>query len=143
MADYFGAAGDLFSGVMNGFGDFAEAAGSRKAAALYGQAASYAKTEGGLKDLMLKRQAFQTIGGAMADVGSGGFKMAGSALEIMRSNAQQASLSRAITDLNTRIQVNSFTAQEEAAKAAAASQTDQGIGSIIGGIFGAAGAAGF
>src|SRR6185312_9577634 len=106
MADAFGAGADLFQGIMTGLGDFAEAAGSRKAAALYGSAAGYAATGGALKDMMLKLQAFQTIGGSMADVSISGLKTSGSALLLMRSNAQQASIARAINDTNTLIQVD-------------------------------------
>jgi hypothetical protein len=139
-ADYFGAGGDLFQGVMTGLGDFAEAGASREAGKLYGEAAGFAATGGALKDMMLKRQAFQTIGGSMADVGSAGFKNAGSAMLLMKSNAQQASIAKAINDVNTRIAVTSYTIQSKEAYAAAQAQEDAGIGSIVGGVLGAAGA---
>lgn len=138
MADYFGAASDLFSGLGDFFGGQAEAAGSKKAASLYSQAAKYAQTGGEIKDLMLKRQAFQTIGGTQADIGAAGLKMSGSAAEVMRSNAQQASLARGINDINTRIQVNSYQAQAAAAKAAASAQSSGGIFSALGSIVSAA-----
>jgi hypothetical protein len=100
----------------------------------------FAATGGALKDMMLKRQAFQTIGGSMADVGSAGFKNAGSAMLLMKSNAQQASIAKAINDVNTRIAVTSYTIQSKEAYAAAQAQEDAGIGSIVGGVLGAAGA---
>lgn len=131
MSDMFGAGSSMFSGLGNAFGDFAEAAGSSQAAALYGQAAQYSELGGKIKDMMLRRQAFQVIGGTQSDVAGSGLKMSGTAVDVLRSNAQQASLSRAVTDVNTRIQVNSYTAQEDAAKAAASAQTDAGIGGLL------------
>lgn len=137
MANYFGAAEDLFQGAGDIFAGFSEAAGSQQAAKFYEEAAGFAKEEGQLKDIMLRRQAFQTIGGAQADIASSGLKMSGSAMNVLRSNAQQASLSRAITDVNTRIQVGSYQAQAASAQAAAQAQEGGGILGGLGGIVGA------
>lgn len=138
MADYFGAAEDLFQGVGDVFSGFAEAAGSKQAAKFYGEAANYAGEAGEIKNIMLRRQAFQTIGGAQADVASSGLKLSGSAQDVMRSSAQQASLSQAINNINTRIQVGSYQAQAASAEAAAKAQKGGGILGGIGSLVGAA-----
>lgn len=138
MADYFGAAEDLFQGVGDVFSGFSEAAGSKQAAKFYGEAATYSEDAGQIRGIMLRRQAFQTIGGAQADVASSGLKMSGTAQEVMRSSAQQASLSQAVNNINTQIQVGSYQAQEASANAAAKAQEGGGILGGIGSIIGAA-----
>lgn len=140
MADYFAAASDLFAGAGSIFSGFAEAGGSNEAAKMYSQAAGFAEEGGKLKDLMLRRQAFQTIGGAQSDVASNGLKLSGSAVDIMRSNAQQAALTKGVTDLNTRISVEGYDAQAASAKAAADAQSGGGLLSGIGSLVGMASA---
>lgn len=107
--------GDFLSGLGGFFGGLSAAAGYRKEADFYGKAAAYQKLSGQLQDTAMRRQTFQIIGSTEAATASSGLKMGGSAENVLRSNAQQASLSRSIADINSNIQVQSFLAQQEAA----------------------------
>jgi hypothetical protein len=129
--DPFSAASGLFSGVGEALGGFMEAGGLRTAAGYYGEAAAYSKEAGQVKDVMLRRQAYQTIGGAQADIAGGGLKVSGTAQGVLKSSAQQAGLARGIANINTQIQVKSDLAQQTEANAEAnAAET----GGIFGGI---------
>lgn len=138
MADYFGAASDLLSGASSLISGFASAAGSKDAAKYFTEAAGYAELGGELKNRMITRQAYQTIGQEKAQTGASGFAMEGSAADIMRSSAQQAGIARGINTINTDIQVRGYNAQAASAKAAASAQSSGGILGGIGGIIGAA-----
>jgi hypothetical protein len=138
MADYFGAATDLLGGASSLVSGFASSAGSKAAAKYFGEAADYAQLGGELKNRMIQRQAYQTIGQEQAATAGNGFQMEGSSADIMRSSAQQAGIARGINTINTDIQVQGYNAQAASAKAAASAQSSGGIMGGIGGIIGAA-----
>lgn len=130
--------GSIFSGLGSIFGGLSSASGYREEAKFYGAAAGYQKLSGQLQDVAYRRQAYQLIGTTQADVGGNGLKMSGSAVDVLRSNAQQAGLTRGIANINNNIQVQSYLAQQQGAEAEATSAESSGVfgglGSILGGL---------
>jgi hypothetical protein len=129
--------GSIFSGFGSLFGGSSAASGYREEAKFYGEAAQYQKLSGQLQDVAARRNAYQIIGKTQADVAGSGLKMAGSAVDVLRSNAQQASLTRSIGDINNNIQVQSYLAQQQGAEAEATASESSGLfgglGQILGG----------
>lgn len=132
--------GSIFSGLGSIFGGTSAASGYREEAKFYGEAAGYQKLSGELQDTAYRRQAYQLIGTTQADVAGSGLKMSGSAVDVLRSNSQQAGLTRGIANINNNIAVQSYLAQQQGAEAEATSSEASGLfgglGSIIGGVAG-------
>lgn len=139
MADFFGAAGDLLGGVGGLFGGLSAAQGDREAAKFYFQAAQYSQLETGLKETALNRSIYQTLGQGRADIAASGIENSGSAAAVMRSSAQQGAISKALTELQGKIDYSSYEAQGNAAEAQGQAAEGGGIGSLIGGAVGALG----
>jgi hypothetical protein len=128
--------GSLFGGIGSFLGGMEEAKGYRAAASGYKEAARITELSGGLKDQALIRNAYQVKGAATAATGASGIKLSGSALDVVHSNTQQAFLTKAITDLNTRLEYTSYIAQAKQAEAQADAAEIGGIFGGIGGILG-------
>jgi hypothetical protein len=126
----------LFGGIGSFLGGQAEAKGYKAAEKGYEEAARITKVEGGLKDLAIRRQIFQTEGTANAQVGASGLQLGGSAMDVIRSNTQQGYLTKAVTALNTKLEYNNYMAQAEQAHAAAKASKTSGIMGAIGGVLG-------
>lgn len=139
MADYFGAAESLLGGIGSFFGGMTAASGSKKAAQYYSKAAQLTQVETGLKQVALNRQLYQTQGAGQAIAAAGGVTAGGSVEDIMRSNAQQGALSKAIVNLQGAIDVGSYQAKAQEAIAQAQAQQGGGIGGLLGGVLGAVG----
>ncbi len=142
MADLFssgiGAAGDLFGGVMGGISDFQAAGGYKSAAKLATQSAALSGASTRIQFMQEQRKIYQVTGGQQADIAASGLKMAGSALDIIRSSAEQASLSKQLIERQGEITTLGFKAQATAYSAQASASETSGIGSIVGGVLGAA-----
>lgn len=133
------AAGDLFSGIFSGIGQFEAAAAYGNAARYADQSAKLTHTSTIIQEAQKQREIYGVLGGQRADIAAGGAMASGSALDIIRSSAQQASLSKQliahqglITELGFKAQKSAYEAQQTAAEMA-------GYGDIVGGVIGAAG----
>jgi hypothetical protein len=128
--------GDLFSGIGGLFAGMAESKGYKESADYYRQAAAITEQSTGLKVLAQNRQNYQVAGAGMAAAGASGIKSTGSAAAVMRSNAQQGSLSRSLIAEQGKIEEESYNAQAAQAEAQAQASESSGIFGAIGGIAG-------
>jgi len=152
-----GAVSDIFGGQATANGLRLRAAGSMAEAENYDLASTLAKQNSdfteistGIKVAQSERQAYLGIGTTAADIAGAGFSMGGSALDIMRSGAQQAALTREVIGQQGLITEAGFDEQElayrnMAASARATESAQSGMagdaernGWITGGIKGAA-----
>ncbi len=122
-----GAAGGMFGAVSDIFGGYAASQGSKMSATQYGRAAQVTKEQTSIEELAARRQIYQTQGSAQAAVAGNGFQLGGSALDVLRSNAQQGALTQGAISLQGAAQEQSYLQQEKEAKAAAHSQLLGGI----------------
>lgn len=133
-ADYGSAAQSLIQGIGGLVAGQQTASADAKAAAFYGRAAQYSELQTGIKEQMATRQIYQTEGAAQAAIGASGLKEGGSAADIMRSSAQQGSLTKALVQAQGDIETMSYTAQQVAATGAASSAKTSGTFAMIGGV---------
>jgi hypothetical protein len=151
--DFAGAASDLFSSQINAEsldikakGDLAEAASYDMAAGLALLNKQYTVTETAIKETQNDREVYQTISQQQAGVAGGGLAESGSALDLLRSSAQQGALSHAIigqqgliTEAGYQEQHDSYTNMAGALRQAAQEEEDLSsktslFGEITGGI---------
>lgn len=137
-ANYAQALGSLGGAVSDLFG----AAGSRKSAGSYGEAARIADENAiiaasstKIKETQLNRQIYQVLGTQQADVAGSGLSASGSALDLLHSSASQGELAKALAAQQGAITVNSYKEQanqfRSMADAANASSTAQTIGGVL------------
>jgi hypothetical protein len=139
-----GAAGAGVSDIFAGFGDIAkmkadelEQGQYQQAAEFAGQEAQYTQMSTAIKEAQENREIVQAQGKTSAEVAGAGFAASGSALDIMRSNAQQGALQQAVTSEQGQIttqgyieQQNSFNTMATIAGNAAKSANLASIGSF-------------
>lgn len=99
----FDTAGSAVSDLFGGFAAIKAAKGLKAGAALYDEASQFSALNAVLAGQQTKvsqvqadRQIYQTVGGQEADVAGAGFTAGGSALDILRSSAQQGALTRQV-----------------------------------------------
>lgn len=131
FSDIGGAVSDIFGAV----GSAQSAKGYTKAAGLALENENIAKQSAAIQGVQADRQIYQVIGGQKADVAGAGLAASGSALDLLRSSAQQGSLTKqlvanqgAITALGYEQEANSYEGMASAAKTASA-------GGILGSLF--------
>ncbi len=141
--------GAAFSELGGGIGDLFSASGDKKAAKGYYQAAGYAlknvdlvKQSTALQETQAQREIYKVLGGQQADIAGAGLAASGSALDIIRSSAQQGALTKQLINYQGQITENgyeaeaaSYIAQGQSLKAAAKGKTASGIGHIVGSLF--------
>lgn len=133
------AAGDLFSGIFQGIGDFEAASGYSKAADYAGQSAKLTHVSTLIQEKQKQREIYGVLGGQRSDIAASGAFASGSAMDIIRSSAQQASLSKQLIAHQGLITELGFKAQKSAYESQASAAEMAGIGAIGGGIINAAG----
>lgn len=145
-----GAVNDLFAADALRF----KAKGSRIEAQEYDLArqlalenAQFAKTSTELKQFQTQRTIYQTLGQQRADVASSGFAASGSALDIMRSSAEQGALTKAVVgqqglieEAGYKEQADSYSLMAQAARMAADADENAAKGSTWSAIFKGVGA---
>lgn len=140
MPDYFTAAEDLIGGFSDFFGSKALAKGAQQAGNYYRQAAQITEQSTALKELQLQRSLYQTQSSAEAAIGANNLAQSGSAADILRSNAQQGSLTKSIVEQQGRITEQAYLGQAGEADAEAAAAKTKGKGGLLSGVIGAASA---
>lgn len=140
-AGVFGDLGGAVSSIFGGIGEFASAKG-------YGQAADYARINAeiaqqtsDIQQTMTARKVYQTIGGQQADVAGAGLASSGSATDILRSSAEQGSLTKQLVAKQGAINVMGYQAEAASYDAMASAAKAAGGGGILGGIMKGVGAA--
>lgn len=149
----FSDAGGAVSDIFAGFGAASKAQGDQIEAQNYGLAAGYASeeeqyaaTSTAIQEAQAERESYRTISGQQADVAGAGFAASGSALDLLRSSAQQGAMQQAvlgqqglITEQGYQEQAASYTNMQQAANIAASAEKTAETGDFIaGGLKGAA-----
>jgi hypothetical protein len=143
----FSAAGGAVSDLFAGFGLQAKAKGDRAEAQSYDlasdlatQNAEFTEQSTGIKEAQNARNIYKAMGTTAADVAGAGLADSGSALDIMRDNAQQGRLLQsvteqqgAITEAGYKTQAQSYQIMSAAAREAADAADTAAIGSFISG----------
>lgn len=137
-AEGIGAAGDLFGGIAGFVGGSAGAKAYKKAAKYAEQNAVIAREAGDIKLAQTERQIFKVLGAQQAGYAGAGLASSGSAQYVLRDSVSQGALERAIVNAQTNIDVIGYLSQAEQFKGMAKAAKAGGIGSLIGGAFGAA-----
>lgn len=148
-----GAVNDLFSGVSTFLSDNLKAEGFKVegqnydlAASLAHENAQFTEQSTAVKEMQEQRQIYLGLGTTKADVAGAGFTMSGSALDILRSGAQQGALTKQvigqqglITEAGFNEQADSYTALANYARSAASKEGILGglglANGIVGSIF--------
>lgn len=99
----FSGAGAAVSDLFAADADRTRARGSRMQADLYGQSSAlateneqYTERSTAIQEMQQQRKNYLALGGTEAAVAGSGFAMSGSGLDILRSSAEQAALSKAV-----------------------------------------------
>lgn len=145
ITDLGGAVSDLFgasSDKAKAQGDFIEAKDYTLASTLADQNEQFTETSTKIKEAQADRQLTMQIGGQRADVAGAGFAESGSALDLLRSSAQQGALNRAvlgqqglIQEAGYKEQAQSYTNMSEAATIAGNAENKAAEGADIGAAF--------
>lgn len=145
VSDIGGAVSDLFASSgdkAKAQGDFIEAKDYSLASDLATQNEQFAETSTAIKQAQLDRSIYQTIGGQKADVAGAGFAESGSALDLLRSSAQQGALTKAVAgqqgliqEAGYKEQAESYANMSQAATIAGNAENNAAIGADIGAAF--------
>lgn len=114
------AVGQGASDIFAGFGDIDKMKadeleqGQDELAAQYaGQEAQFSQQSTAIQLAQKNRQATMAMGKTASEVAGAGFAASGSALDIMRSNAQQGALAQAVTSEQGQIQTQGYQEQQQ------------------------------
>ena len=114
------AVGAGVSDIFAGFGDIDKMKADEleqgqydQAAQFAGQEAQYSQASTAIQVAQKNRDVTMAMGKTASEVAGAGFAASGSALDIMRSNAQQGALATAVTSENGQIQTQGFQEQQQ------------------------------
>jgi hypothetical protein len=141
-----GAASNAVSDIFGGIGSLYKAKGSRLEAQAYDKAAAlarlneqYTKESTDIKEFQQQRDSYKQIGGQEAEIGASGFAATGSALDILRESASQASLTKSVISQQGLIeeagyeeQAQSYDLMAAASREAAKADTWGAVGKFVG-----------
>lgn len=126
--------GGAVSSLFNASGNAAQAKDFQGAATLATQNAQLSAASTRIQETQTARTVAQSLGTTQADVSGAGFTMSGSALDILKSSAEQGSLAKSLVNIQGAMNENSYAAQAGAysgeAKAAKEASTAGTIGAI-------------
>ena len=138
-----GAVADLFASQgseLRAQGLGIEAGNLDAAAAFAGQNIGFTQQSTAIKEMAAERNIFQTMGAQEAGTAGAGFSASGSALDLLRSSAQQGALTKAvlgqqglITEAGFAEQQRAYQAQANAARLAQQSAENDSDAQEIGG----------
>lgn len=134
LGDVISAGGQVIQDLFQSEGSSAEANSFTSAAQLAGQNAQLASASTRIQATQTARQIYQTEGTQQADVASAGFTESGSALDLLRSSAQQGALAKSLVNIQGAIQENSYAAQQGAYLGAAKASNESADANTIGAI---------
>lgn len=151
----FTATGNAVNDIFGVFGELAKAKGAEAesqeydlAAGLARQNKQFTETSTNIRTAQQDRTVFQALGAQEQGVASAGFEASGSALDLLRSSAQQGAITRAalneqgqITEAGYEEQAQSYDLMSNAAKSAASADRLAAWGKGIGALLSASSAA--
>lgn len=135
----FSGLGGIVSDVLSGVGGLQSADGYEDAAARDEENAAIVMRSKAIQQVQADRQTYQVLGTTEAVTAANGLSLSGSSLDLMKSNAQQLSLDKVLTENQGQMEVNDWLSQAAANRGAAQAAEAGGIGDIIGGVVGIAG----
>ncbi len=126
VGDVVSAVGGAVGSLFKAQGNAAEAASYTGAAQLETQNAQLTAASTRIQETQIARQVSQSLGTTQADVAGAGFTESGSALDILRSSAQQGALAASLVNIQGNINENAYAALSGAdlAKAKAANEAN-------------------
>lgn len=130
----FSGLGGAVDSIFSGVGSFIQAGSYDDAADLADKNAAIARLSTDIQLNQENRQAYKVIGATEAAVGAGGGALSGSALDVLKSNQQQLSLNKQLTEAQGEIDINSWKEKAGADRGAAEAAKASGGGDILGGI---------
>lgn len=136
----FGDIGGAVSDIFGAVGAEQAAGAYKKASQLDQENAEITANSTQISIAQARRQEMQTIGAETAQTAGAGFNMSGSAGDLLRSSAQQASLTNALTQNQGNITALGYTEKSEAEAGQAAASKTQATGGFLGGLLKTAGA---
>lgn len=132
--DIVSAIGGAVSSLFSSKGNTAQANSYTSAAQLEQQNAQLQAASTKIQETQIARSVALSAGTTQADVAGAGFTMSGSALDLMKSSAQQGSLAKSLVNIQGAISENSYASEAGTylakAKAANEAQTAGTIGAI-------------
>lgn len=132
-------AADLLGGFSSLQAGNAGASAAKANAATYRTNAQITANSTKLQVMQQQRKAYQVLGGQRADIAGAGLAASGSALDVIRSSATQASVDKSLIQMQGQMNVNSLLGQATQADAEAAAAKSKGGGGFFGGILKAIG----
>ncbi len=146
VSDIFAAEGAEQSAQIQELGLATEATDYTLASNLAAQNEQYTKESTGIQEAQQNRQVTQAMGRTTAQVAGAGFANSGTALNLMRSNAQQGSIAQAVTGQQglmteagyqeeSTAYSNMATEAKEAESLTASAANTAATGDIIGSVF--------
>jgi hypothetical protein len=137
-----GAVSDLFSYEASKYkveGAQKEAAAYRQAGGLSLEQEEFERESTAIKEIQAQRTLYSATGATTAAVTGSGFELSGSALDVLRSGAQQGALQKqvlaqqgAINEASYQEQHDSYLLMAEAADASAKAANTSGLGALVG-----------
>lgn len=134
LGDFITAGGQAIQDLFGSHGATAQANSFTSAAQLAEQNADLSKASTRIQTVQQARQIFQAEGTQIADVAGAGFTESGSALDLLRSTAQQGALTQSLTAIQGAINENSYAAQAGAYRGAAAASQENAKANTVGAI---------
>lgn len=134
MADLggiLGGVGGAVDSLFSGIGSLKAAGAYTKASQIALQNAQLSTESTAIQQTQAARKVYQSIGGQEADVAGAGFAASGSALDLLRSSAEQGALQKQLIGVQGIINTNSYEQQATAYQAQAAASKSSGIGGIF------------
>ena len=134
MAFDYATLGSGLSSIFQGAGGFLSAGGYEEAAQIDEQNAKLERLSADIKLTQADREAYRVVGQTEAAIGSNGFSLSGSGLDVLKSNTQQLSLNKNLVAEQGMIDVNSWKEKAAAERGAAQAAQIGGGGDILGGL---------
>ena len=125
-----GAVSDLFAAE----GDRAEAANYNEAAALALQNVEFSKQMTSIRETQAQREITQTIGAQGAAYAGGNIAESGTALDVLRSSAQQGAMQQYIIGAQGAAQESAYQEQATSYERMASAASSASLGSTIAGV---------
>lgn len=131
FSDLSGAASDLFGGI----GDLSEASAYQKAAQYATENAAITQRSTAIQEMQATRQIYQVNSATIADTAASGLDVgSGSGQYLMRSNAQQGSLTKQLIENQGLINEQGYLAEASADQGMAASAKAAASGGFLSGL---------
>jgi len=132
-ADTWSSIGGVANDLFSAFGSFKAADAEGHASNLSNQQARYTDLSTSIQKVQSDRNLYQVLGGMQSDVAGAGFKMSGSALDLMRSSAAQGALDKQLLTMQGEITAAGYRQQGDAYGQQAAGSSASGFADLIGG----------